>query len=318
MPVNEFRILRERVFSLYQRQNYAEALAILEQNAGAFPQQAARIYNWRMCLANMSGDPHLALELFQQAVNSGLWWPEEMLRNDPDLTGLQGTPAFEELVEICEERATQARATSRPQLFIRVPQTLNAPVPMLVALHGRNSSAMEIMPHWEPLLEQGWIIAAPTSSQILGPNAYGWENVEIARMEIETHLASLQRDYPVDAQKILYGGFSQGGGLAIWLALQGRQPTAKFLAIAPFFADVEQITVPDQYQARGYIIYGDTDDGLAHIQAILERLRNLSVEYITEEVVGLGHEFPPQFALSLERAMNFLFSNSINHPFSIE
>lgn len=317
MPAKEFRVLREQVFSLYQRQRYAEALAILEQNADTFPQQATRIYNWRMCLANLSGDPQLALELFQQAINLGLWWPEEMLRSDPDLTGLQGTPAFEELVGICEERAAQARAASRPQLSIRLPQTLNAPLPLLVVLHGRNSSAMEIMSKWEPLLEQGWIIAAPTSSQILGPNAYGWDNLEIAKMEIETHLAALQRDYPVDAQKILFGGFSQGGGLAIWLALQGRQPTAKFLAIAPFIADVEQITVPDQYQARGYIIYGDADDELAQIQAILERLRKLSVEYITEEVVGLGHEFPPQFAQSLERAMNFLFLNSINHRSSI-
>jgi predicted esterase len=317
MQAKEFRVLREQVFSLYQRQRYAEALAILEQNADTFPQQAARIYNWRMCLANLSGDPHLALELFQQAVKSGLWWPEEMLRSDPDLMSLQGTPAFEELVRICEERAAQARSTSRPQLFIRVPQTLNAPVPMLVALHGRNSSAMEIMPQWEPLLEQGWIIAAPTSSQILGPNSYGWDNLEIAKTEVETHLATLQRDYAVDAQKILFCGFSQGGGLAIWLALQGIQSTAKFLAIAPFIADVEQITVPGQYQTRGYVIYGDADDGLARIKAILERLRNLSIEYITEEVVGLGHEFPPKFAQSLQRAMNFLFQDSINHSFSI-
>jgi predicted esterase len=317
MPANEFRGLRERVVALYQRQRYTEALAILEQSAATFPQQAARIYNWRMCLANLSGDPHLTLEYFQQAVKLGLWWPAEMLRSDPDLASLQGTPAFEELVGICEERAAQARAASRPQLSIRVPQTLNAPVPLLVALHGRNSGAMEIMPYWEPLLKQGWIIAAPTSSQILGPNAYGWDNQEIAKTEVQTHLAALQHEYPIDSQKILFGGFSQGGGLAIWLALQGRQSTAKFLAIAPFIADVEQIAAPDQSQARGYVIYGDADDGLARIQAILERLKGLSVDLITEEVVGLGHEFPPQFAQSLQRAMNFFFMKSLGLPFTL-
>jgi hypothetical protein len=89
----------------------------------------------------------------------------------------------------------------------------------------------------------------------------------------------------------------------ICFALQQTQSSARFIGVAPFIADVEQLAAPDQSQVHGYVIYGDADHGLARIREILERSKYLGVEHQTKEVAGLGHEFPPQFDRSPQKVI---------------
>ena len=71
-------------------------------------------YNYRYCAAALLGKPDLAIEILQEAVEAGYWWTQEYLRSDEDLKSLQDLPAFNDLVEICEQKRRAASSGTKP------------------------------------------------------------------------------------------------------------------------------------------------------------------------------------------------------------
>ena len=87
MQVMTFNQLTEQMVTLYQQGKFEEALQLIEQHSDSFPEQAARMVFWRMCLLSLSERSAEVLSAFVQGLDSGLWWHRELFA-DRSLHGI--------------------------------------------------------------------------------------------------------------------------------------------------------------------------------------------------------------------------------------
>ncbi|MBM3152869.1 MAG: hypothetical protein FJZ96_11840 [Chloroflexi bacterium] len=310
-----FRRSRE-MMDCYGRGDYAAALSATERLAAEFPTQSARTGFWRICLLSRLQKMDEALQVFREALNAGMWWSESTLRSDPDLEPLQGDPGFEGMVAVCRERHAAAQQGSCPALFIREPGKAAGPWPVLVALHAMSSSAEADLSHWETACEKGWLVAAVQSSQMAWPGAYSWSDRDLGQAEALQQYGRLCERYPIDRSRVVVGGFSQGGALAIRLALNGSLPACGFLAVCPGRIEpallAEWTASRREVQPRGYLVAGGRDPRHDFFLQVCGYLSQHGIACRLEDHPELGHEFPPDFGKSLEKALKFFASKDTN------
>lgn len=293
---------------LVQAGDYAEALELIDREGHLFPDYSQKvIYAWRMDMAGRLHDDELVLRLLREAVQAGYWYAG--LRRDPDYAPLYGRPEFERLADLCEQRRAEAMAAAVPVLTTMPPAAGPPPYPLLVALHGANAVAEG--GHWAPAAAQGWFVAIPQSSQVYAPGTYTWNDWEWAVREVRAHYDRLSAAFPVDPQRVVLAGFSQGGGLALWLALNGIIPARGLILVGPFLPDVDAV-VPvlernDRRGLRVYLVAGRRD---RYCYGIAQKLAELLPRYgVACELVvcaDLEHMFPADFDRRLPDALDFV------------
>jgi dienelactone hydrolase len=308
-----YRRFRDEVFGLYQAKDYQQALKLIDSQMIIFPEHAFHIYNWRICLAALEGDTQKAIQLFREALDANVWWSENMLRNDEDLASLQSIEEFDKLVNLSIERYQQAQAASKSELGVYPPLSSDRNLPpLLIALHGRSGNISDTAACWQGLNEQGWLVAVPQSSQILGSGAYCWDDRDLAERELSTHFDVLRQKHPFDPAQVVLAGYSQGGGLAILLAVSGKLPVKGFIAVSPslqgtgVLIDILEAGLPAN--TRGYLVTGGKDQHAELFQPIQSVLRDYGIPCDLEQQPDLGHDYPEDFSASLSRAIEFIFS----------
>ncbi len=306
----EFFHRTQEMMVCYERGDYGGALAVTERLAAAFPDQSARTDFWRICLLSRLQKTDEVLSVFRQALEGGMWWSEPTLRSDPDLEPLQGLPEFERMVAVCRERHAAAQAESKPALYVREPAKAVKPYPLLIALHPMSNTAEASLSYWEAACAKGWLVAAMQSSQMAWPGAYTWNDRDKAQEEILEQFASLCEQYPVDRSRVIVGGMSQGGALAIRLTLNGSLPALGFLAVVPGLIErkllEEWAGTVRGHPVRGYLVAGGRDPRREFFGQVCEILPKFGISCRMEEHPELGHEFPMDFEKSLKKALKFL------------
>ena len=307
-----FRRTRE-MMERYEQGDYAGALALTRQVAAEFPEQYGRTCFWKICLLTRTKEIPAALKVLAEALDAGWWWSEMQLRRDPDLEPLQGLAEFERLVMLSEQKHAAAQATVRPEMLVREPPVGTArPSPLLIALHGQGGTAEADLSLWEKACSRGWIVAALQSAQLAWPGAYAWDDQEKARDQVLAQFESLCTGYPVDRSRVIVGGFSQGGALAMRLALTGSLPARGFLSIVPGMIEQELLTewagARREVPVRGYIVAGGRDPRYGFFQQACETLPQHGVPCRMEDHPEMAHEFPPDFEHSLDEALGFILA----------
>jgi dienelactone hydrolase len=93
----------------------------------------------------------------------------------------------------------------------------------------------------QPASDQGWLIALPQSSQLHGKDRCVWDDIDWSVREVQHHLESLQKEYPVDTTRGIISGFSMGGGLALFMALTGVIPVYSVTVVAPWWGNIAEL-----------------------------------------------------------------------------
>jgi len=154
-------------------------------------------------------------------------------------------------------------------------------------------------------------VALPQSSQICYEDGFWWEDREKGKREVLDAFKRVQQDYAFDPHKVVLAGASQGGTLAIELALEGATSARGFLSVVPGLREetlqrlISLLDVAPE-GLHGWIITGEKDYCVDltrrfHDAAIK---RGLSCELVVEP--GMGHEFPHDFDTKLPQALAFL------------
>ncbi|MBW8012771.1 MAG: hypothetical protein FVQ83_16255 [Chloroflexi bacterium] len=168
------------------------AYDLITEEAPRFPEERLRSDNWRYCAAALLNKPDLALEIMQESLEAGYWMSEEYLRADEDLKSLQDLPAFNQLVEECDQKHQAAVSGAKPDLLaLPLPAQADAPLPLLMALHGNTQNSPNSATFWESAVEQGWLTVLPQSSQVFFTDAYVWDDLDLGAKEIKEHYAEL-------------------------------------------------------------------------------------------------------------------------------
>lgn len=306
-----FAELRDQVMTQYFAGKYTEALELATQQAAHFSAQANDLYHWRICLTCLARGVPAALALMQEAVAAGFWLSAVALHREPDLAAAQGHPEFERLVAICQERADAAQATVMPFQITLPPAEPRRSGRLLIALHANGSKAHESQAYWQPATAAGWNVLLPQSTQVFGPDNFVWNDRERAVGEIRRHYAEFRATHPDAGLRTVIGGFSRGGGTAIWLALAEDLGATGFIAVGPSLTNMAELRAqmanrPPQ-GVRGYIIVGDLDPQCLEISqavAALMQEHALPCELVVRP--GLRHAFPSDFDSVLRSALRFV------------
>ena len=182
-------------------------------------------------------------------------------------------------------------ATDRP-VWVYVPSTLStqAPVPVVVFLHGSGSRPTDWMPYLEPWAEeQACVFVLPQSISSLAFGIGADEvTIELGLELAASHLAA--NGYELDPNRVSLGGHSAGGGYALILgyAHPGRWSAVWTLGapFRPFIDLADATTIPP---AR--LFYGSEDPNYTGgaWAANVEILERLGVPTTVEIGAGAGH-----------------------------
>src|SRR5260370_2309604 len=198
-------------------------------------------------------------------VDQGGWFSPIQLEQDPDLVDLRPCPEFQEMVEVCRQRLAEVKDHVQPELRVEKPVQQAAILPLLIALHGNQGKARDIIEEWGEVAVQGWLLGAPTSSQVIGPYECVWDEREPGISGVREHLATLNSEHTIDPERVVLGGYSMGGGLAVWMALHQSIKTRGFIALAPYLTPAELEALPALLASqkpnnlRGSILVGEKD-----------------------------------------------------------
>jgi len=294
------------------------AYNLISDAALRFPDDASIqyiCYNYRYCAAALLNQPDLSIEIFQEAVEAGYWWSEEYLRSDEDLKILQDLPAFNHLVEECnQKRQTASSGVKTVSLLLPLPAQTAETFPLLLALHGNTHNAKNSAPYWESAVEKGWLTVLPQSSQQIFLDGYVWDDLELGGREIKDHYHELEEKYQIDTGRVVAGGFSKGGEMAIWLALMEIIPLAGFIAVnpgGPYIGDINKWeplleNCKTITKMRGYFVAGEYDPNVEKIKALYKLLesRGMACELVVSP--SIAHAFPKDFNQTLARALQYL------------
>ena len=183
------------------------------------------------------------------------------------------------------------------------------PFPTLVALHGFGATAHDLL-GLAPLIEQGEILFLCPQGPILiepapGQRAYGWFPLsgagEIepaaligARGVLEGFIDDAIEQYPIDTDRLVLMGFSQGGVMAYDLALGRPERYAALVALSSWLPDAIVEGLPES-EARAslvtLLIHGTKDPMIAidNGKDARDKLRTLGIEASWGEY-EMGHE----------------------------
>ena len=304
-----FDELADQMTNLYRVGNYSDALQIVEQNADRFPEHSARTTFWKMCLLSLCGRPDDVISVFRQGLDAGLWWAESQFR-DTDLDAVRDLPEFKRLAAISQEKYEEARKQVKRDQAILLPDTsVSGKYPLLIALHGGAGTKDSNLKYWEAARQKVWLVLSPQSTQPLYSGSYSWIDPEQALEDLQFYVDLISKDYPIDQQRMIIAGFSQGSGMAIYAALSEKMDAHGFLAIATYWADPGAL-IPLAKQAksvRGYFVTGEKDPTLEKIREIQTILKENNIPIGGEVHPDLGHDFPPDFGTSFDKAIDFIF-----------
>ena len=301
-----FSELTDQMVALYRENKFEEALQLVEQEASHFPEQVARTTFWKMCLLSLCGRQDDVISVFQQGLDSGLWWHEELF-SDPDLNAVRDLPAFKRLMSVSQEQYEEARKEVKRDYTVLLPEPSSSGLyPLLITLHGRNGNKEDDLGRWELAKQRGWLVLSAQSAQPMFHGAYHWGNPAQGLVDLRFYYDQVLQQHQIDPQRIVIAGFSQGSGMAIYTALTGSLPVSGFIGIGTWWADIHQLDMPGK-QVRGYFITGEKDHTLDRSREIQEVLRKNNVEFAEEVHTELRHEFPPDFGPSFDKAIDFIF-----------
>lgn len=304
------RVFNQRLLKLYYAKEYTQALEQVEHEKQNFPENAWEITYWLLCLQALLGHQAEALRIFQEALARGLWFSPDRLARDPDLVSLRSLPEFQRMIEVCQQRFEAIRSTVQPELLVQQPTKQSATLPLLIALHGDGENAGETIGYWSGITRQSWLLAVPQSSQLYDPNTFVWHDRERGISKIRAHLTSLSHDYALDPERVVLGGFSAGGGQAIWMALNQSVKACGFVVLAPYLTPAELEALPALLASHrppnlcGSIRVGNEDiTSLEVSRKVVEIMHAYQLPCTLEIHPGLDHDYPADFEEFLSQGL---------------
>jgi pimeloyl-ACP methyl ester carboxylesterase len=313
MTYSSFTDLYAALGVLREHGDTAAALALLTQHSDAFPRHRATIYLTEAELLAESDRPTDALDVLEGALAQGCRYPRAWLEKNQRLGSVVALAGFSAFALRSQARWDAAAAESKPARTLLMPQSV-APAsgyPILLVLHGNNSSMDETVPIWSSAADHGWITAVLQSSEPgATPGAFTWNDRDKTEGEVRTHLDAIRLEVHVDERALVLAGFSMGALQAIALVITGRIRARGVVPIAAWLPHIREFTtLADTGRASirpTYVVVGSKDPSDAGAKQLVALMSRHGGRAQLDERSGLGHEYPSDMASTLARALAFV------------
>ncbi len=303
------------VLELYSARKFQDALGVALEVRERFPGKfQAEISLGTACIYSRLGEPDNAVHILERAMDDGHWWSKDELLKIPALAPLLDRGDFKAILYKCDALQRAAQARSKPELLVFTPKSASdQPTPLMIAIHGRGDTASAFAKYWKSALSVGVLVAVPGSSQPYGREGYCWDDNQRSRTEVTDAYGQVQASYVTDMNRTIVAGYSQGGELALSLALTAAFPCKGFIAIAPgpftqpMFEELTQgLESAAQRKLRGYLFTGEKDPTYTMTKRMHEEMIRKHIECNFSAEPGLGHDYPDHFENKLISAVDFV------------
>lgn len=300
---------QKKLFARFSEKNFPMVHTLIRQAEVEFPERLEKIQFWKACVFSLEGKPEQAIEALQNGLEQGIWWNPLVLKNDPDLKTLQEREDFKNILRQCEEIFQKQTALSKPELYVYGNDLADIGI---YSLHWRGSNVPDFAPYWlnEVVLEK-FYFGFPQSSQVWGYNSYCWDHQETATKEVINMYEKFKQG--AKGNKVILAGASQGGKLALKLALEGTIAVEGCIAVIPAINNVDEFKEILQQNPNRFlkcsIVTGDEDYFYGKQLELVELFNQygLSVKLFVKK--GLGHFFPDDFIELLQEAVEFIVNS---------
>jgi predicted esterase len=313
MPYATFELLTQQLIQHFQNQHYAEALELVMKEGDNFPENRMWADYWKMVSAARVENRTLVYEVARKSLADGLWYGEFLWRQSPSYASLQGDPEFEQIVADSLKAQQKDIPSAEPIVVKKLPSNHSAESPLLIALHGNQSTAERTLPFWEPAVLDGWVTVILQSDQVMFKNAFAWDDVERSFAYVKSQYEAL--NIPFDSKHVVIAGHSMGGLIAIRAALEGVIPVCGFVVNGPATPyldhpeDLEKLL--DSARERGlraYFILGEQDNAIntPEVKSLAEKMKAAGMACEVEMVPDSTHDHNPAYDPAIRRGLAFV------------
>ena len=306
--------------TLYAEGKLREIIAHIDEQRDDFPEERLFLAFWQLGMAARLDDPELAFQILDDLIDQGQWISQYLLKTSPSLENLQANPEYEgrlREMSILQDREIRQLI---PLLTLHQDGRCGSddnPCPLLIGLHGGRATSLKAIPFWQVAATHGWLVGVPQSSQALWSGGYVWDDVQIARDEVEHHINALKAKYTVNLRRIILAGRGTGGELATLLPVSGGIDARGFIALGPTGTLMND---PDQWARilqgrpprglRGVILVGERDPypALPEIRRMVDLFNNNGLPTLLEVLPNLGGDYTPDYDQAILRAIDFVLS----------
>jgi predicted esterase len=310
----DYRDMRAYLGELFQQKNYAEAAALLESVLDRFPANvmantfnlaAARIY---------LGLNDKAVEALEEGLRRGIFYGLWDF-GAPLWNPVRETPRFQVFLKANQARVEEASRKAVLLTDVVTPEGYDPArkYPLFIALHGGGETMAELKPLWtSPRLRSEFITLYVQSTQVASMTGFHWQDVAQTRRDVEAAYKKVLAQYPVDTGRVLIGGFSSGGYGAMVTAFTDILPVRGFVALCPAVPESlrdEDILAAKSRGLRGTLLTTELDHRVEAQRALAERMTRLGLTVEFHQTPNIGHWFPDDFAVRLDRAIGLILGD---------
>jgi predicted esterase len=245
------------------------------------------------CRLGRDGKAAEAVAALREGLEKGAWYNPGALAAEPDLAAARRE--IGPIVQQCEERRQMAAAEARPQCLVLSPSSALWDQQTLFLIHRRGDSARRFAEPWRPLVDEGWTLVVPQSSQPWDSTGWCWDDADQARREVRTHLEECRTRRGLDPSRMVMAGAAQGAPLAAELA---NEAGMAWLCVAPRFPrgyDVTSLAAVPRH-TRGAFLLAENDPENTRTRLVIDSLQAAGASIQTRTMPGVAHEMPSDFA----------------------
>lgn len=301
----------------YARGDWAGAARAARLWAERSPADPIAAYN-AACAHALAGEPEAALEWLRRAGAVGFAGVRSV-DGDADLAAARSHPGFATATESI--RANRARMfesfkahAERSEILVRPPRDAPlGPRPLIVVLHGHGDEPERNAELYRKAARlRGAIVAAPSGLRP-GPGGRGfaWTFRDEAEWWVLRAIERVGDDHPVDPERIILAGFSQGANVALEVGLRHPDRFVGLLPVAGRY-EADRMPAPAGGGPRIYLLTGARDPAVESFRLAEQELRAAGLEVELRLVPGLRHAYPQSATKELGRALDYLLAESSN------
>jgi predicted esterase len=271
-------------------------------------------YGQALCEARL-GDTQSAKKSISTAAELH-FWDFALIAEDSALRGIVGEKWIDS-VEAYWDNVRIAEMGVWPSQGIKVirPQSdsLYAPLPVIIALHGGNASYEEFAEYWPQIAEalHVLVIVPPGISRISDvTNSWGYDVPPVEKMLVEL-VQSMKAQHIGDSNRIYLAGFSQGAQMTIEVGLKHSELFFGLVSICGFAQQVPDSLMLSHDRQNGIRLYMLCAEHENHrfekmASEVGSALNRASVPLRMESLQGSLHEMPLDFIGAFSRAWKWL------------
>jgi predicted esterase len=305
--------MRHKIGELYHQGDFQQAVNILNWGLKAFPDHlAANTFNLALCQVQLSR-PDQAVRTLQHGLQHGVWFGPFEIGIDA-WEPIREKDSFKKLLLVYDECRRSAQRKARPLLDIALPSGYEPrrAYPLFIALHGSGETIEGFKRQWtSPRLSREFITAYPQSSRVVSMDGFSWVGDWRDRREMSAVYKRVLAEHKVDSDRIILGGFSAGGYLALTLILGEVEtvPVRGFIVLCPPvprevpFRAVKRIVENDQ---RGVLLTTEMDDLIVEQERFVMVFEAGGIPIKFEIFPNFGRWYPPDLGVRMDGAIDFI------------